>query len=491
MTGLRIFSALSAFGLVAALVAQPTPGAAAPAAQPAQAQPAQAQPAGQPAPVAPSGVQPEAARVLEAATKALADANSLSFKVVTTMPKFQGAGMDVQANFEANVEMLRRPDGTGWMTRREGTANMGASTPFLVVSDGQMVSWIDHDKKTVFEKTTRAARDKQITSADSASIKQLTDAQPFAKELAAPKATIEGTATADGTPCDIVAVNFGENKAALRWFIGAADRLPRRLESAIGPFATVYELTNVKVNPEISADRFTLATPEGYKRDAMAKPIVRSGSPGADNPPVIPPKARPTPGDQDGPPALRTAPAFELRTIDGKTVSLASLKGNVAVLGFWGSWHRGGRLAAPELQALADRYKGKPVKVYWLALKGKDEQGIQDFLKQTGLTVGTLTDADATAKDYQVRSYPGFVVVGFDGEVLHQTGGFVAKETMGEMQKAIDSYLEGGPGAGGDAAKPGAPGTGNTPGGPRTLPGVNPATSKPAGPAKPAKTEPK
>lgn len=481
MTGWRTRSILIALFCTGTLAAaQPASSGSSSGGAAKPAQPDKSQPESQPAPVAQSGIQPEARERLEAATKALEEANALSFKIVTTLPKFQEA----QSKIEGSVELMRKPEGTGWLVRREGTGTglAPAPIPYLVVSDGQIVSWIDNDKKTVFERFTRSAKDKQVQAADASLIKQILDAQPFGKDLGAPKATLDGTATADGTPCDIVSVSFGENKENRKWYFAAADHLPRKLELSIGAFATVYEFSDLKVNPDLSVDRFTLATPEGYKRDAVAKPAVHT-SPSEEGAPVVPPRPRPMPGDPDAPQAMRPAPAFELTSLDGKTVSLASLKDNVAVLGFWGAWHRGGRMAAPELQALADNYKGKPVKVYWLALKGKDEQGVADFVKDTGLTIGVLKDADTVAKDFQVKSNPGFVVVGFDGQVLHQSGGFVAKETMGEIQKVIDTYLANG-GKMPEAPQPVAPGTGNTPGGPS-----RPATAVPA-PTRPS-TEPK
>lgn len=481
MTGTRIalFALLSLGG---SAFGQPASGVVNPAAKPAQpaAQP-EAQPAGQPAPVAASGIQPEARERMEAATKALEEANSISFKISTLLPKFQ----DAEARVDGSVEMMRRPDGTGWMTRREGTGTNLAPTPtpYLVTSDGQIVTWIDKDKQTVYERYTRAAKDRQVQAADQGWLRQLVEVPPFAKELAAPKATLEGTATVDGTPCDIVLINYGENKETRRWFFAAADHMPRRLEIAIGSFKTTYELTELKVNPDLNANRFALETPEGFKREAVVKPATKL-SPSDDAPPVITPRPRQVPGDPDAPPALRSAPAFELKGLDGKTVTLESLKDNVVVLGFWGAWHRGGKMAAPELQALADRYKGKPVKVYWMSLKGKDGQGVADFVKDNKLTVGVLTDADTVAKDFQVRSYPGFVVVGNDGMVLHQSGGFVASETMAEIQKVIDTYLENG-GKMPEAQPITAPGTGNTPGGPG-----RPATAIPA-PGRQPKPEPK
>ncbi len=53
------------------------------------------------------------------------------------------------------------------------------------------------------------------------------------------------------------------------------------------------------------------------------------------------------------------AEPFILRTLSGKTVSLADLKGKVVFLDFWATWCGPCVQSFPAMQAAADKYKGK------------------------------------------------------------------------------------------------------------------------------------
>ena len=57
----------------------------------------------------------------------------------------------------------------------------------------------------------------------------------------------------------------------------------------------------------------------------------------------------------------RQAPGFALRTIDGDSVSLASLRGKTVVLSFWAGWCSPCIRELPELEELKRAFKGRPV----------------------------------------------------------------------------------------------------------------------------------
>jgi thiol-disulfide isomerase/thioredoxin len=56
------------------------------------------------------------------------------------------------------------------------------------------------------------------------------------------------------------------------------------------------------------------------------------------------------------------APAVSGKTLDGKRLSLAGLRGNVVVMNFWGSWCGPCRKEAPALAALSTHFSNKAVR---------------------------------------------------------------------------------------------------------------------------------
>jgi thiol-disulfide isomerase/thioredoxin len=110
----------------------------------------------------------------------------------------------------------------------------------------------------------------------------------------------------------------------------------------------------------------------------------------------------------------KPAPDFKLKGMDGKEVTLASLKGNVVVLDFWATWCGPCVAGFPHIDELAKKYAAKGVKVYGMNQK-EDKETIDNFLKEKSLTVPVLLDAGDIADKYKVQGIPQTVIIGKDG----------------------------------------------------------------------------
>ena len=110
------------------------------------------------------------------------------------------------------------------------------------------------------------------------------------------------------------------------------------------------------------------------------------------------------------------APDFTLTSLDGEPVQLSSLRGNVVLLDFWATWCGPCRYDMPFVQALSDKYADRGLKV--LGLNAEDAQRAKTYLDSNSLTFPTLIDGRMeTARLYQVRAIPTFVVIDRQGRI--------------------------------------------------------------------------
>lgn len=111
------------------------------------------------------------------------------------------------------------------------------------------------------------------------------------------------------------------------------------------------------------------------------------------------------------------APDFTLKSIDGKNISLSSLKGKVVVLDFWGSWCGWCIKGMPKMKEYYAKYKGK------LEILGIDcndtEQKWRDAVKKHELTwlhVRNEGNPDVTVL-YGISGFPTKIVIDAEGKI--------------------------------------------------------------------------
>jgi thiol-disulfide isomerase/thioredoxin len=114
-------------------------------------------------------------------------------------------------------------------------------------------------------------------------------------------------------------------------------------------------------------------------------------------------------------PAGRAAPPLQALDMQGKTWTLAALRGRVVVLNFWATWCPPCRAEMPSLQQLAEIYG--PGQLQVLAVNvGEGPRRIAQYLQSSGLDLTVLLDPQSqTARAWGATALPTTYLIDAEG----------------------------------------------------------------------------
>jgi len=136
------------------------------------------------------------------------------------------------------------------------------------------------------------------------------------------------------------------------------------------------------------------------------------------------------------------APDFTLQTLDGETVSLASLRGQAVLVNIWASWCVPCRAEMPAIQRVYEEYKDQGFVVLAVNSTVQDTAAsAKAFIAEFGLTFPILLDVDGAATGlYQVRALPSSFFIGRDGIIVEVVIGGPMSETL--LRTRVEKILE-------------------------------------------------
>jgi len=111
----------------------------------------------------------------------------------------------------------------------------------------------------------------------------------------------------------------------------------------------------------------------------------------------------------------KTAPGFEVKTLDGESLRLADLKGKVVVLNFWYVGCVPCQVEIPGLNKLVDDFKSEEIVFIGFALD--DEGRLREFLKKTPFKYKIVAGSSSIVKQYGVSAYPTHVLINKQGQI--------------------------------------------------------------------------
>ncbi|AKT52628.1 TlpA family protein disulfide reductase [Arsenicicoccus sp. oral taxon 190] len=140
-------------------------------------------------------------------------------------------------------------------------------------------------------------------------------------------------------------------------------------------------------------------------------------------------------GDRSGPPPEVGKPAqgFTARTVAGKPISLAALKGRPVWLTFGASWCTACRAEAPDIQSAYTAAKGSGVEVVAVNMQEMPAD-VASFADKLGLTYPQVADPEtALASRYRVMGLPSHFFIDKEGVLRAQHVGILTREAMDQQ----------------------------------------------------------
>jgi thiol-disulfide isomerase/thioredoxin len=109
---------------------------------------------------------------------------------------------------------------------------------------------------------------------------------------------------------------------------------------------------------------------------------------------------------------------FKVRTIDGKEIAMADLKGKVVVLNFWFI----GCAVCRAMKPLLDDFKAKfsdNDNVVFLAMTADPAGAVKDYLQKEPFHYIQAADAKAALDSFAFAGYPKNIVISKTGEIIY------------------------------------------------------------------------
>ena len=137
----------------------------------------------------------------------------------------------------------------------------------------------------------------------------------------------------------------------------------------------------------------------------------------------------------------QAADEFSFHLVDGSgRANLRDFRGKVLLVDFWATWCLPCRKAIPKLRELADKHRDEPFVLLSLSVDG-DTTDLKSFIAENSMTwLQGWDDGARNARLYQVSSYPAYVLIGPDGEILWRGRGWsetVEANIKFEVERAL------------------------------------------------------
>jgi thiol-disulfide isomerase/thioredoxin len=134
--------------------------------------------------------------------------------------------------------------------------------------------------------------------------------------------------------------------------------------------------------------------------------------------------------------AGRVAPELQVTDIQGKTISLAELRGKTVLLDFWTTWCPPCQADAPSINKLNQKYGDKNLAIVGISVN-EDREIVEKYLKKHPHSYPVvLSSENQMPRPYQVGVFPTYLIISPDGTLMTAEEG---DKGFGKLRKELQT----------------------------------------------------
>jgi len=127
---------------------------------------------------------------------------------------------------------------------------------------------------------------------------------------------------------------------------------------------------------------------------------------------------------------LKDAPDFTLTDLDGNTISLSDLRGNVVFLNFWATWCTPCKKEVPFFNEAYETHKDSGLKIIGISID-RSQLIVKKYLKKQEFLYPVAMGKQKFLNDYEIaRAVPVTVIIDKDGKLRHKVIGDLEREKI-------------------------------------------------------------
>ncbi len=129
--------------------------------------------------------------------------------------------------------------------------------------------------------------------------------------------------------------------------------------------------------------------------------------------------------------AIRTAPDFALKDLEGKDVRLSDSKGKIRLVDFWATWCAPCREEIPRFKELYGQYKDQGFEIIGIAMDDEGAKVVRPFVEKYQIPYTNLVGNEDVEKAFGgILGYPTAFFIDRDGNIVDSYVGGVPKRVF-------------------------------------------------------------